>query len=94
MRKRWGRKISDLGYGIFIEILEYLALAEGKLVQKVDRYFASSQICSNCGCKQKLQLNQRVYECKCGLSLDRDVNAAKNILAEGIRLCGAGVIPA
>jgi len=47
---------------------------------KVDRFFASSQICSNCGSKQKMPLKERTYVChSCGVFLDRDINAAKNI---------------
>lgn len=47
---------------------------------KVDKYFASSQICSSCGSKHKMPLNKRTYVCpECGLILDRDINASKNI---------------
>lgn len=47
---------------------------------KVDRFFASSQICSNCGSKHKMPLKERTYVCpECGLVLDRDINASKNI---------------
>lgn len=47
---------------------------------KVDKYFASSQICSNCGSKHKMPLKERTYVCpECGLVLDRDINASKNI---------------
>ena len=47
---------------------------------KVDRFFASSQICSNCGHQHKMPLKERTYVCpECGLTLDRDINASKNI---------------
>lgn len=47
---------------------------------KVDKFFASSQICSNCGSKHKIPLKERTYVCpECGLVLDRDINASKNI---------------
>ena len=54
---------------------------------KVDRYFASSKICSVCGHKKKeLALSERTYLCECGNRMDRDVNAAVNILEEGKRI--------
>ena len=54
---------------------------------KVDRYFASSKICSVCGHKKKeLALSERIYLCECGNRMDRDVNAAVNILKEGKRI--------
>ena len=47
---------------------------------KIGRFEPSSQICSNCGHRQKLSLNDRIYECpKCGTEIDRDTNAAINI---------------
>ena len=47
---------------------------------KIGRFEPSSQICSNCGHRQKLSLNDRIYECpKCGTEIDRDINAAINI---------------
>ena len=59
----------------------------GKYLIKVDRYFASSKICSVCGHKKKeLALSERTYLCECGNRIDRDVNAAVNILKEGKRI--------
>ena len=59
----------------------------GKNLIKVDRYFASSKICSVCGHKKKeLALSDREYVCECGNRMDRDVNAAVNIREEGKRL--------
>lgn len=52
----------------------------------VDKYFPSSQLCSNCGDRKQLKLTDRIYECGCGINLDRDLNAAINILKEGIRM--------
>ena len=51
MQKRWGRKISDYGFSEFIKILEYKAREIGSIVQKIDRYYPSSQICHVCGTK-------------------------------------------
>ena len=46
----------------------------------------SSQLCYCCGKKKKMKLTDRIYECSCGYVCDRDENAAKNILREGLRL--------
>lgn len=54
-------------------------------VAKIDRWYPSSQVCSNCGCRQKMPLSERTYECPdCGMVMDRDVNAATNILHVGM----------
>jgi len=54
-------------------------------VAKIDRWYPSSQACSNCGCIQKMPLSERTYECTdCGMVMDRDVNAAINILHVGM----------
>ncbi len=80
MKRLWGRKVSDLGFSQFLEIVAYVAFKRGKYVKIIDRYEATSQTCSNCGNKQKLDLSERIYECVyCGLVLDRDHNAAINI---------------
>jgi putative transposase len=52
----------------------------------VDRYFASTRLCPRCGKKNKIPLEERWYECGCGYSGDRDTHAARNILAEGLRI--------
>ncbi len=62
-------------------MLGYKLEERGKYLIKVDRYFASSKICSVCGHKKKeLALSERIYLCECGNRMDRDVNAAVNIL--------------
>ena len=86
MQKMWGRKISDLGYGEFINKLEYIGKKYGTEVIKIDRFAASSQICHCCGYKniEVKSLNIRKWVCpKCGETHDRDINAAKNILNIG-----------
>lgn len=71
------------------DISELLRQLEYKAVRlvKVDRYFPSSKTCSNCGhVKKDLTLSDRTYHCdSCHTTIDRDLNAAKNILAEGLR---------
>lgn len=80
MKKLWGRKVSDLSYYTFQSMLNYKCIKYGKKMLKIGRFEPSSQICSNCGHRQKLSLNDRIYECpKCGTEIDRDTNAAINI---------------
>lgn len=81
--------ISDVGWGEFIRQLKYKAEWQHKIVQKVDRFYASSQTCNVCGYKNAVtkNLNVREWDCpNCGTYHDRDENAAINILNEGLRL--------
>jgi putative transposase len=82
------RSILDAGWGELRRQLNYKAEDRGHRVVVVNKYFPSSKKCSHCGVtKAKLALSERVFECStCGISLDRDVNAARNIRDEGIRL--------
>ena len=81
-----GKYTMDNSYGKFLHILEYKLNERGKHFVKVDKWYPSTQICSRCGKIHKLSLSERTYKCECGLSLDRDHNAAINIKREGIRL--------
>jgi putative transposase len=82
------RSIYDAGWYEFRRQLEYKTKDRGHRVVVVERHYPSSKKCSHCGeTKAKLALSDRVFECRtCGISLDRDVNAARNIRDEGIRL--------
>jgi putative transposase len=86
--KRLSKAISDVSWGTFLNFLSYKAEWYGKEVIKVDKFFASSKICHHCGHKnENLKLHMREWECQnCGNHNDRDLNAAKNILKEGIRI--------
>ncbi len=80
------KSISDVSWSKFIEVLTYKANWNDKEVIKVDRFFPSSKTCNSCGwINNSLTLNERTWTCKCGLEVDRDLNAAKNILNEGLR---------
>ena len=69
------------GWSKFKIILEQKAFEYNTEIKYVDRFFPSSKLCSSCGgLKDKLSLSERDYICECGLSLDRDLNAAINIL--------------
>jgi putative transposase len=83
MKALWGRKVSDLGFGEFLEILEWVAVKRGKRVVRIDRFQATTKVCSNCGQRHELKLRDRVLNCDCGLVIDRDHNAAINILCAG-----------
>ena len=79
------RSVSDAALGEFRRQLEYKTARTGSALRVVDRWFPSSKTCSNCGVvKAKLSLSERVYNCDaCGLSMDRDLNAAINIRVAG-----------
>lgn len=80
------RSISDVSWSMFVTKLQYKADWYGKRVVKIDRWFASSQICSSCGVNSgKKTLDIRYWECECGVKHDRDINASINIKNEGLR---------
>lgn len=80
-----GKATLDNGYGLFLNLLEYKLKDRGKYFIKVDKWYSSSQICCKCGSKHKLLLSDRIYKCECGNVIDRDYNAAINILNEGLK---------
>ena len=92
------RSVRDASLGEFRRQLEYKTMRTGAVLRVVDRWYPSSKTCSNCGTvKAKLSLNERVYQCDvCGLSMDRDLNAAINIKVAGsapetLNACGGDV---
>ena len=88
----FGKSVMDNGWGMFTAFLKYKLEEQGKRLVKVDRFFASSQICNICGYKnpETKNLAVRAWDCpQCGKHHDRDVNAAINIRNEGMRLVTA-----
>jgi putative transposase len=84
---RNGRSVSEASMSELVRQLEYKTADRHGTLVRVGRFYPSSQTCSQCGARTKLPLWQPVYSCTaCGLILHRDVNAARNIRAEGQRL--------
>ena len=83
-----GKATLDNGYGKFLSMLEYKLSERNKYFVKVDKWFASSQICHCCGSvhPEMKNLAIRTMKCNCGLTISRDQNAAINILHEGLRM--------
>ena len=77
--------ISDVGWGKFFSMLAYKCQWYGKVLVVINRFLPTSKTCSCCGEKQDMPLNERTYSCsKCGLEIDRDLNAALNIREAGL----------
>ncbi|MDX3093561.1 RNA-guided endonuclease TnpB family protein [Streptomyces sp. ME01-24h] len=93
---RLARAISDASWTELRSMLEYKCAWYGRELVVVDRFFPSSKLCGACGTvRGRLPLNVREWTCDCGAVHDRDVNAARNILAAGLAAsaCGDGVRP-
>jgi len=86
------KHISDASWGTFVSFLEYKAKWHDKEILKVDRFFPSSKTCNCCGyINQNLKLDMREWICpSCNTNLDRDINASKNILKEGLKIKSLG----
>lgn len=89
---RLAKAINDASWGQFVSMLTYKAELNDKQIVKIDRWYPSSKTCHNCGwVNEGLKLSDRQWVCPhCGEMIDRDVNAAKNILSEGLRNISAG----
>ena len=87
--RKLSRSIADVSWGELVRQLQYKAAWHGRQLAEISTFFPSSQLCSSCGHQNEAARNLAVREwlCpKCGDSHDRDVNAARNILREGLRL--------
>jgi IS605 OrfB family transposase len=93
--RRLARAIADAGFGEIRRQLTYKTDWNGGQLQVADRWYPSSKTCSRCGAvKTKLTLSERTYHCTdCGLSLDRDLNAARNLAALAAQFDVAGSGP-
>ena len=91
------KSISDVGWGEFVRQLEYKAQWYGRTLVKIDKWYPSSKRCSHCGhVLDSLSLDVRFWMCsECHTFHDRDINAAKNVLAAGLAVsaCGEAVRP-
>ncbi|MFJ3339202.1 RNA-guided endonuclease InsQ/TnpB family protein [Streptomyces sp. NPDC086766] len=93
---RLARAIADASWTDLRLMLSYKCAWYGRELIVIDRWFPSSKLCGNCGTvRERLPLNVREWACECGAVHDRDVNAARNILAAGLAAsaCGDGVRP-
>ena len=79
------KSILDGGWRQFLDYLSYKAEEAGKTVMKVNPAY-TSQICSACGVLVKKTMSERVHSCSCGFTIDRDINASRNILSLGTKL--------
>ncbi len=92
MARSFSRTLGDCGWGEIRRKLVYKASLHGRKLILINQWIPSSKLCSSCGNKKDvLPLDQRVYICeKCGLESDRDINAARNILAAGLAVTACG----
>lgn len=85
--RKLAKSIGDVAWGTFTQTLKYKAEWNDKRVIEVGRFFPSSKTCNSCGwINSNLSISDRTWKCKCGVEVDRDLNAAKNILDEGLRI--------
>ncbi|RQX07073.1 hypothetical protein DKL51_01115 [Micromonospora globispora] len=86
------RRIADAGFAELRRQLGYKTSWNGGRLVVADRWYPSSKTCSGCGAvKTKLALSERTYTCTtCGLTLDRDLNAARNLAALAVTVAGSG----
>lgn len=91
------QSISDAGWSELVQMLDYKCTLYGRTLVKVDRWFPSSKGCGSCGHSvESLPLNVREWQCpQCHTVRDRDINAARNLLAAGqaVTVCGSNVRP-
>ena len=90
-KTKLSRSVLDAAFGEFLRQVEYKATWSFKRSVRVGRFFPSTKLCSECGkVNVNVTLSDRTWVCDCGTQHDRDLNAARNILAEGMRLVAAG----
>jgi putative transposase len=94
MKALWGRKVLDLGFAAFVDILHHAATKTGTIIRHIDPWFPSTKLCSACGCiNAHLTLRDRTWTCPdCGTTHERDRNAAINIFREGASSHGGDLV--
>ena len=94
MKRLWGKEVSDLAFGEFLQKLKHQSKKRIRSVLKINRWSPTTKCCCVCGHKNDtLTLADRHWTCRsCGTHLDRDPNAAMNILKEGVASFGLGVV--
>lgn len=104
-KTKLAKSVLDAALGEFRRQLEYKSVWNRKHLAVIDRWYPSTKLCRECGTLNTLTLADRVWTCGCGAEHDRDLNAAQNIRAEGLRIlvaaghaetqnaCGRGVSP-
>lgn len=88
------RSIGDAGWRQFLQMLKYKCAYTGKHLVEASEFFPSTQLCSQCGCRNDISLGIRQYSCNCGFVIHRDRNAALNLKAVGmtaLKACGAAL---
>ena len=90
MKRLWGRKVSDLSFYQFIQIMELKCAKHNREFHKIGQWTATTKPCSDCGYRNKnVSLSDREWTCpECGSHHDRDINAAINIRQAGLDACG------
>ncbi len=90
--RKLARSISDVSWGKFNDFISYKAEEAGKVYKQVNTFYPSSKVCHVCGYKKiDLKLSYRIWICpQCGKSVNRDLNASKNIEFEGLKQIGLG----
>ena len=88
------KHIADASWGNFVTLLQYKCDWYGKELVIVNRFYPSSKTCGDCGwINQGLKLSDREWTCKsCGVVHDRDENASRNILKEGLKIISGGTL--
>lgn len=90
--RKLSKHITDASWGSFVNLLHYKCYWYGRELVKINRFFPSSKTCNECGwINKELNLSDREWTCENGHHLDRDLNAAKNILKEGLQLYRQGL---
>ena len=78
--RKLAKVVADVSFGEVVRQLEYKCIR----VHKVSRWFPSTKLCGNCGQIHDMPLNKRTMKCDCGIEIDRDLNAAMNLLRQGL----------